>query len=311
MRSDVDQRRHHAHQPLRQDAVEEVDVDVVVLAHADRGADEHGADQQVARDLLGPDGRVVERVAREELVEDRRRRAPRRSRTRASPRSDRCARSIGSSWTSNSPLAVSTCSCGPSARVSLLRSLRCDATALRSAVISFARRCSSCAGSASPRHPCGGASPRARRRHRDFDRGHHRAVLRDRGVPEVRRVEVVFEPQEERARALVPERAHDQRQRAVAAAPRRSRRWKRRSLSSGITARVAIALHRRRAPPPCARICAWARLSSPPAPRTRIRSASARAISSKGPESAGSGSACAPPAARRVTYTPEPTRTST
>ena len=58
----------------------------VFLAHADRRADEHDADQQVARDLLGPRRRVVQHVAREELVEDASGRAARRSRARPSPR---------------------------------------------------------------------------------------------------------------------------------------------------------------------------------------------------------------------------------
>src|SRR5207249_2238166 len=41
-----------------------------VVAHSPRERDEHDADQEVARDLLGPRSRAVERVTREELVED-------------------------------------------------------------------------------------------------------------------------------------------------------------------------------------------------------------------------------------------------
>ena len=57
------------------------------------------ADQEIARDLLGPRRRVVEDVAGEELVEDVRRQAARRNRRRATPRTcsatDRSARRSG------------------------------------------------------------------------------------------------------------------------------------------------------------------------------------------------------------------------
>ena len=87
----------------RQVAVQQVDLDVVVLGDADRRADEDRADQQVARDLLGPRGRVVEDVAREELVEDRRRRGARTAPARPSPRSCVPDRSTASSVAWNSP----------------------------------------------------------------------------------------------------------------------------------------------------------------------------------------------------------------
>ena len=85
-------------------AVEEVDLDVVVLRHADRRAGEDGGDQQVARDLLGPGRRVVEQVARPELGTARPPRAARRS--RRDPRLGRRARQVrasSSAW--NSPSA--------------------------------------------------------------------------------------------------------------------------------------------------------------------------------------------------------------
>jgi hypothetical protein len=49
---------------------------VVVLPHPDRRPYERSRDQEVARDLLRPRGRVVEGVAREELIEDHQREHP-------------------------------------------------------------------------------------------------------------------------------------------------------------------------------------------------------------------------------------------
>ena len=67
---EVDQRRHARGPTLRRhQPVHEVDVDVPRAPGRRRDAHEHRADQEVARDLLGPRGRVVQRVAREELVE--------------------------------------------------------------------------------------------------------------------------------------------------------------------------------------------------------------------------------------------------
>ena len=73
---DVDEGRQRAPDLRRQLAVEELDVDVRVPAHAHRRADEADDDQQVAGDLLGPRRRVAEHVAGEELVEDVERQQP-------------------------------------------------------------------------------------------------------------------------------------------------------------------------------------------------------------------------------------------
>jgi hypothetical protein len=52
-------------------AVEKIHLDVVVLGHAyGRAYEDHG-DQLITRDLLGPRGRVVENVTRDELVQHR------------------------------------------------------------------------------------------------------------------------------------------------------------------------------------------------------------------------------------------------
>src|SRR5215510_6773718 len=59
----VDQRRHRAADRRRQQLVEKVDVDVPVGAHRSRHRDEDRADEEIARDLLGPRGRVVQRIA--------------------------------------------------------------------------------------------------------------------------------------------------------------------------------------------------------------------------------------------------------
>ena len=83
----------------RQQAIEEVDVDVAIGPHRRRHADEDHADQQVARDLLGPRRGVVEHVACEELVEDVRPPESRRSRTLSRPRTNSRDRSIGASST--------------------------------------------------------------------------------------------------------------------------------------------------------------------------------------------------------------------
>ena len=42
---------------------------MIVLGDADGSADEDRADQQIARDLLGPRRRIVQHVARQELIE--------------------------------------------------------------------------------------------------------------------------------------------------------------------------------------------------------------------------------------------------
>src|SRR5258708_1195616 len=72
----INEDRKGARHIARQQAVEKVHLNVVVLAHVARRADECDRDQQVARDLLGPRRRVVERVAGEELVEDHDREHP-------------------------------------------------------------------------------------------------------------------------------------------------------------------------------------------------------------------------------------------
>src|SRR5438132_709605 len=72
----VHQRGKRARHHPRQQAIEEIDLDMVVLAHVHGGADEGGGDEEVARDLLGPRGRVVQRIAGEELVEDDERQHP-------------------------------------------------------------------------------------------------------------------------------------------------------------------------------------------------------------------------------------------
>ena len=66
----IDQGGHDATDGLGQVAVRDVDVNVSIEPHQVRDADEDHADKKVAGDLLGPGGRVVERVAGEELVED-------------------------------------------------------------------------------------------------------------------------------------------------------------------------------------------------------------------------------------------------
>src|SRR5207248_10088289 len=66
----VHQRREHATYRRGQQAVEKVDVNVTVGAYRGGDGDEHRADQQVAGNLLGPGSRLVEHVAREELIED-------------------------------------------------------------------------------------------------------------------------------------------------------------------------------------------------------------------------------------------------
>jgi hypothetical protein len=72
----VDERRERPRHDSRHEAVDEIDLDVIVLAHVHRGADEGRGNQEVARDFLGPGGRVVEGIAREELVEDHHREHP-------------------------------------------------------------------------------------------------------------------------------------------------------------------------------------------------------------------------------------------
>ena len=67
---DIDRRRQRASGLRRNEAVQEIDVDVPRAADGGGNAHEHRADQQVARDLLGPCRRVVQHVAGEELVED-------------------------------------------------------------------------------------------------------------------------------------------------------------------------------------------------------------------------------------------------
>src|SRR5574343_535056 len=88
----VDQRAHGARQLRRHVAVKKVHMDVVVFGYANRGTREDGGDQKVTRDLLGPGGRVVERVAGEELVEDRGAQQP--EKTQGGPGFDGRARQI-------------------------------------------------------------------------------------------------------------------------------------------------------------------------------------------------------------------------
>ena len=89
---------------------------------------------------------------------------------------------------------------------------------------------------------CDGASPRARPGRGPRSRPSRRcSVIAT--VPEIGRVEVALEAQEERARALVPERAHDQRQRAVAAALG-DRAGGTAGRSRAASRRAAVTLHR-------------------------------------------------------------------
>src|SRR5690606_4339778 len=64
----VDQGGHGTAHTGGQVAIQELHMNVCVLAHAHRAADEGDDDQQIAGDLLGPGGRVFEHVAREELI---------------------------------------------------------------------------------------------------------------------------------------------------------------------------------------------------------------------------------------------------
>src|SRR5687768_3569378 len=104
--------------------------------------------------------------------------------------------STGASWTSNSPAAFRTCSCSTLFPLLLFPAL---AEALGRVVHVLAH------GRA--RRTCVVAR----------DGADDLAVLLDGGAPQLGRVEVVLQAQEERAGALVPERLHHQRERAVAA----------------------------------------------------------------------------------------------
>src|SRR6476661_6355871 len=112
-------------------------------------------------------------------------------------------RSTASSCTANSPASFRTCSCSsialPPRSLRLLALLPAAAEPARGVVHVAAHR------------GAGGRGIVARDRRDDL------AVLADGDAPERRRVEVVLEPQEERAGALRPERLHDEGERAVAA----------------------------------------------------------------------------------------------
>src|SRR5918993_1728070 len=73
---DIHQHRHHAHQRLRQYAVQKIHLNVIVLAHTDRCADKRDADQQITGNLLGPGRRVVQCIASEELQKNDTRQRP-------------------------------------------------------------------------------------------------------------------------------------------------------------------------------------------------------------------------------------------
>src|SRR5450631_2292252 len=72
----VDRGRQHPPGPIRQIAIDQVDLDVPRQAHAHRGPQKYHADQAVGRDLLGPGVAVVEDIAREELQKDAQRHDP-------------------------------------------------------------------------------------------------------------------------------------------------------------------------------------------------------------------------------------------
>ena len=89
---DVDQRGKRPADTRRQQSVKEVDVDMPLHPHHRRHADEHHADQQITRDLLGPRGRIVQHVARKELIENRRGQHPEQH--ERDPRFERVMRKI-------------------------------------------------------------------------------------------------------------------------------------------------------------------------------------------------------------------------
>src|SRR5260221_14297578 len=113
-----------------------------------------------------------------------------------------CERSIGSSWTSNSPAALRTCSCSSAIASSGLPAL-----------LLFPALAESLGGVVHvPAHGgARGAGVVTR------DRRHDVAVVADRHRPELRRVEVMLEAQEKRPLALDPERPHNHSERAVTA----------------------------------------------------------------------------------------------
>src|SRR5512139_262400 len=108
-------------------------------------------------------------------------------------------RSIGASWTLNSPVAVSTCSSDSSVGGG------CACMGFRS-VASVPPGCAPAALESFrgvvhvvPHRRPGGDRVVV------FDRGHHRLVFRDRGIPEIGRVEVVLQRDEQRPRPLLPQ----------------------------------------------------------------------------------------------------------
>src|SRR5258708_19423478 len=134
--------------------------------------------------------------------------------------------STGSSTMLNSPASLRTCSC------SVTRSPLCDGRETRDARTNRLLASRSRASCLVPRAcfllPALAEPLRrvvhvvAHRRARAArvvarDRGHDVAVLLDGEVPQLRRVEVVLQAQEERPGALVPECLHDERQGAIAA----------------------------------------------------------------------------------------------
>ena len=55
---------------------QKVNVNMVVLANANRGPYKHGSNEQVAGDFFGPTRRIIERVAGEKLQENNTGQAP-------------------------------------------------------------------------------------------------------------------------------------------------------------------------------------------------------------------------------------------